>query len=180
VTTLREPDARLREPRTGTVISASVAATDRSFTVERAAPDDAEAISALLARAAPETIALDAHAVRARHGRFVIVRDDEEVVAVTALHPLDDDALEVRSVAVAPTHRGSGLGRRVVRAALDSPTARRKHVWCYTFRPGFFASLGFESAAVEDAPMPARPGRPRRLDGRERRAMHRPPREVSL
>lgn len=144
-------------------------------TIGRARDVDAPRIASLLEAAAPETIALSVAQVRARIDRFTVVRISSQVVAVTALHPLETGGVEVRSVAVDPQRRGSGLGRAVVRGALASDAARGEHAYCYTFRPGFFESLGFEPVDPDSVDVPERPDRPDRLDGRERRAMQRRP-----
>lgn len=66
------------------------------------------------------------------------------VVGCGALHVLWEDLAEVRTVAVDPTLRGSGVGHRIVSALLD--TARElgvSRVFCLTFETGFFAAHGF-------------------------------------
>ncbi|HEX5633055.1 MAG TPA: arsenic resistance N-acetyltransferase ArsN2, partial [Gemmatimonadales bacterium] len=53
---------------------------------------------------------------------FVVAREGDAVVGVAGLEPYEDTAL-LRSVAVAASHRGTGLGRRLVDRVLDDAAA---------------------------------------------------------
>ena len=77
------------------------------------------------------------------------------VVGCGALHVLWEDLAEVRTVAVDPSMRGSGIGDRIVSALLDA--ARElgvRRVFCLTFETGFFAKHGF--APIQGTPVSAR------------------------
>jgi amino-acid N-acetyltransferase len=70
-----------------------------------------------------------------------------EVVGCGALHVIWADLAEVRTLAVAPHVRGSGVGHRLLEGLLDR--ARRlgvSRVFCLTFETGFFERHGFEAA----------------------------------
>jgi amino-acid N-acetyltransferase len=79
--------------------------------LERATLADAAAVEALLAASGlPLDGAADALALG------VVARDQERVVAAAAVERFGDAGL-LRSVVVAPDHRGTGLGGEIVRAA---------------------------------------------------------------
>jgi amino-acid N-acetyltransferase len=114
-----------------------------SATIAPATPADLAAIHALL-RASELTLdGFDAHlatTLAARHG--------ERVVGCAAIEPYDGTAL-LRSVAVASDHRGSGLGARLTRAALDLAHARgARTVYLLTTTAGdYFPRFGFRPVA---------------------------------
>ncbi len=67
-----------------------------------------------------------------------------EVTGCGALHIMWEDLAEVRTVAVDPSHRGHGIGHRIVTRLLE--TARElgvRRVFCLTFEVTFFARHGF-------------------------------------
>jgi arsenate reductase len=83
----------------------------------------------------------------------VVARDGNTVIGSAALELYGDAAL-LRSVAVAATHRGRGIGERIVRAAFD--VARSRGVVAVylltTTAPEFFTGLGFRRIARADVP----------------------------
>lgn len=137
---------------------------------EPATPRDVPYIAQLLAQAAPETVERGTRDILSRLDRYLVLRsDDGQAIATTALDPIDDGRLELRSVAVDPTRRGHGLGRAIVTGAIQRAFAQGRDLYCYTFRPRFFERLGFR--AVDASELPAREGRPDELTGRRRIAM---------
>jgi len=81
--------------------------------IEHATSADAPAIEALLADAG---LPLDGAAAAFERG--VVIRERGDLVAAAAVEQFGHAGL-LRSVVVAPTHRGSGLGRTIVAAAED-------------------------------------------------------------
>jgi amino-acid N-acetyltransferase len=83
---------------------------------------------------------------------FHVVEDDGQVIACGALHVMWEDLAEVRTLAVAPSHHGRGVGSalltRLLEAARDLGVSR---VFCLTFETEFFARHGFEP--VSDVPV---------------------------
>ena len=79
--------------------------------------------------------------------------DDDHVVGCGALHVMWEDLAEIRTVAVAPEHRGLKIGHRIVAALIDAArdlgVAR---VFCLTFETRFFGSFGF--VPIDGAPVP--------------------------
>lgn len=107
--------------------------------------------------------------------RFRALRDVEgRPVACGAVVPLDDERVELRGIAVMPTHRGEGLGARVVDGLVDLAEADGHQVMCVTRCPSFFRRLGFRRLGFGPA-APSWLNRRRQLvDGDGRCAMARP------
>lgn len=75
---------------------------------------------------------------------FFVIEEDGEIVACTALHINWANLAEVKSVAVAEHCQRRGFGRQLVNACIEE--ARELGVatlFCLTYRPDFFHSLGF-------------------------------------
>jgi amino-acid N-acetyltransferase len=75
---------------------------------------------------------------------FYVYEDDGKLLGTTALHIVWEDLAEVRSVAVAENMFRSGIGSKLVQECINE--ARQlglKRVFCLTYRPDFFSSLGF-------------------------------------
>jgi N-acetylglutamate synthase-like GNAT family acetyltransferase len=90
-------------------------------------------------------------------GGYVVARSGSNVVAVAGLEIHGDVGL-LRSVAVLPARRGSGLARRLVD---DRLRAAREHslraVYLLTTTASdYFRGLGFEDRARAEAPEPLR------------------------
>jgi amino-acid N-acetyltransferase len=84
---------------------------------------------------------------------YVVAEDDSLVVGCVALHVAWQDLAEVRSLVVADSHRGCGIGSMLVEAAFRS--ARElgiRRLFVLTFVRDFFATFGFELA--DKAKMP--------------------------
>jgi amino-acid N-acetyltransferase len=82
----------------------------------------------------------------------VAVADDDVVVGCGALHVMWEDLAEVRTLAVAPSYRGQGVGAALLTRLLGA--ARElgiRRVFCLTFETEFFAHHGFE--AIAEVPM---------------------------
>ncbi|WP_100348975.1 amino-acid N-acetyltransferase [Luteimicrobium subarcticum] len=76
-----------------------------------------------------------------------------QVVGCGALHVMWDDLAEIRTLAVAPTHRGTGTGHLLVEALLDRARALGlSRVFCLTFEVAFFERHGFHE--IEGTPVP--------------------------
>lgn len=109
--------------------------------IEPARPDDLAGVADLLRRVRLPTDGLAEH-----RATLLVARDARGIVGSAALEVYQDGAL-LRSVAVAPEHRGSGLGERLTRAALDLARRRRvADVYLLTeTATGFFPRFGFRS-----------------------------------
>jgi amino-acid N-acetyltransferase len=79
---------------------------------------------------------------------FFVAVEDGDVVGCGALHVMWEDLAEVRTLAVAPSHHGRGVGAALLARLLDA--AREvgvSRVFCLTFETEFFGRHGFEAVA---------------------------------
>jgi amino-acid N-acetyltransferase len=116
---------------------------------------DVRAMRALVAPLAEQRVLLQKEAVAYYEsvGDFVVAERDGEVVGCGAVHVLWEDLAEIRTLAVASSALGHGIGTRI----LDSLVARAvdlgvERLFCLTFETEFFARHGFapiEGQAVE-------------------------------
>lgn len=86
---------------------------------------------------------------------FVVAEDaDGRVVGCAGVHVLWEDLAEVRTLAVSPSVRGTGVGRLLLSAAIRRGRELGvQRMFCLTFQVDFFAAAGFvpigEEAVVE-------------------------------
>ena len=85
---------------------------------------------------------------------FVIAEDQAGVVVgVCGLHLCWEDLCEIRSLAVLPEYRGQGWGIRLTEACLsEAVTLGFNKVFALTYRPEFFARLGFRQVGKQMLP----------------------------
>ncbi len=87
---------------------------------------------------------------------FVVVFEGELLLGCGALHFYTPHSAEVRSLAVDPTRKTSGVGRRIVEAleadALENGLAS---MFAFTYVPGFFRKLGFDQVDRGELPLKA-------------------------
>jgi amino-acid N-acetyltransferase len=75
---------------------------------------------------------------------FLVADLDGAVVACGALHVMWEDLAEIRTVAVEPTHRRTGLGSRILDALVERARAIGvSRLFCLTFETEFFTRHGF-------------------------------------
>jgi amino-acid N-acetyltransferase len=77
---------------------------------------------------------------------FLVAEDASgKVIACGALHVMWEDLGEVRTVAVAQSHQGTGVGKSILLSLLEKAKALGlKRIFCLTFEVEFFSKLGFE------------------------------------
>jgi len=84
---------------------------------------------------------------------FYVFEDGERVVGTVSLHICWDDLAEVRSLAVAADQEGRGVGRALVESCLEEARVLGlKRVFALTYKPGFFAKLGFHEIEKSELP----------------------------
>ena len=84
---------------------------------------------------------------------FYVFEHDGALLGTAALHIVWDDLAEVRSVAVAEEAGRKGIGSQLVQACIDE--ARQiglKRIFCLTYKPDFFAKLGFRLVDKSELP----------------------------
>ena len=116
---------------------------------ERAAPSDVQAVEAMLSAAG---LPLDGAAEAFDLG--IVAREDGGLIAAAAIEPFGAAGL-LRSVVVAPDHRGAGIGRALVASAeaLAREAGIRDLYLVTETAADWFPSLGYETVerAVADA-----------------------------
>jgi amino-acid N-acetyltransferase len=102
--------------------------------------EDLDAIKSLLLANALPTAGVDDH-----WKTFLTARDDDRLVGCAGAEAYQFAAL-IRSVAVDPEHRSSGIGRRLVRQLLDRLASRglREFYLLTTTAEGYFKKRGFK------------------------------------
>ncbi len=85
---------------------------------------------------------------------FTVAEADGEVVGCCALEVVWADLAELKSVAVTPARKGTGIGRALVTDAIEQ--ARRlgvSRLFALTLEPKFFQKMGFKVLEKDDLPM---------------------------
>ncbi|UQA93918.1 amino-acid N-acetyltransferase [Streptomyces halobius] len=120
----------------------------KGLTVRRARTGDVPAVRRLIDAYSRDGILLDKATVTLYEDiqEFWVAERDEdgEVVGCGALHVMWEDLAEVRTLAVDPQLKGSGVGHQVLDRLLR--TARRlgvRRIFCLTFEVDFFVKHGF-------------------------------------
>ncbi len=117
-----------------------------------ASPDHAEAISALLQPYVPQGIVLPrpVEEIRRLHADFLVALVGDRVVGAVALRDFGAGLQEVRSLVVDPASAGSGLGSRLVAAAVVAAAeSGANRVFALTLRPRLFVRLGFRQVDMD-------------------------------
>jgi amino-acid N-acetyltransferase len=120
--------------------------------IRAALPTDRAQVLALLADAD-----LSSGGVAADLAGFVVAEDQGRVVGVAGLERYERDGL-LRSVAVAESHRGSGLGARLTHRVVEEAESRGLEglYALTTTAEWYFPRLGFERITREQVPGPVR------------------------
>ncbi len=81
---------------------------------------------------------------------FTVAEEDGKIVGVGALHMVWDQLAEVRSLAVQPDKKRSGIGRRIVDTLTEEAVIYGiGTMFTLTYQPEFFQSLGFHEVPKE-------------------------------
>lgn len=111
------------------------------ITISPASAADVAAIKTLLVASDLPTAGVDDH-----WKTFLVARDGDAIVGCGGAEAYHFAAL-IRSVAVKPEHRGSGIGRRLVRQLLDRLASRglREFYLLTTTAEEYFKKRGFKT-----------------------------------
>ena len=125
------------------------------ITYRRATFDDVENIHKLLNDYAHEGLMLP----RARNAIYETLRDyivaieNNRLIGCGALHFVWDRLAEIRSLAVDPERKTSGIGRNIVHLLEKEGIERGvKMFFTLTYQPGFFAKCDYIETAKEKLP----------------------------
>lgn len=76
---------------------------------------------------------------------FVVAEQAGEVIGCGALHVIWEDLAEVRTLVVAQSHRGNGVGAKMLERLLENALSLGvQRVFCLTFEVDFFSKFGFQ------------------------------------
>ncbi|MDA8226208.1 MAG: N-acetyltransferase [Desulfitobacterium hafniense] len=84
---------------------------------------------------------------------FLLMEEENKIIAVGSLHILWDDLAEIRALAVAEDYIGRGVGTKLVNSLIEE--ARElgcPQVFALTYQPEFFKKCGFTLINKEDMP----------------------------
>ena len=122
--------------------------------IRPARTSDIKGIRALIDSYAPQGRVLTKETVTLYESvqEFTVAIENDQVIGCGALHVLWEDLAEVRTVAIAESLRGKGIGHKI----LDSIVERAenlgiKRIFCLTFETHFFGAHGFE--IIEGTPV---------------------------
>lgn len=84
---------------------------------------------------------------------FVVAETDGQIVGCGSLAVVWKDIAEVRSIAVHPDYHRRGIGRAIVEILLqDARELELPRVFCLTYQPEFFKTLGFRDVDKHELP----------------------------
>lgn len=124
------------------------------LTIRPALPSDVRTVRALVEPYAQRRILLAKELVGYFEAvqEFLVAEADGVVVGCGALHVMWDDLAEIRTLAVAPEHLGTGVGHELLTALVERAAALGlRRVFCLTFEVDFFRRHGFEE--IEGIPI---------------------------
>lgn len=113
----------------------------------RACITDVEAISDLLEQYASVDLMLQRPkaVLYERVREFVVVEEENKIVAMGALSIIWKDLAEIRSLAVRDDYRGKGLGKAITEKLIEEAKVLGiEKVFALTYQVDFFKKLGFE------------------------------------
>ena len=123
--------------------------------VERARISDAEEMHKLINYFADkgEMLARSLSEIYENIRDYLVVRQDERVIACAALHVMWSDLAEIKSVAVAENSQEQRIGSQLVEACLKEARALGiPTVFCLTYKPAFFERFGFSQLDKMELP----------------------------
>ena len=84
---------------------------------------------------------------------YFVVRDGERVIACAALHIIWSDMAEIKSLAVVEESQKHGIGVQLVKSCLrEAKQLGIPTVFCFTYKPAFFESVGFSQLDKMELP----------------------------
>lgn len=128
------------------------------MTLRKAVMADIPAMLALINAYARDGIMLPRNEFEISEGirDFTVALEGGSLLGCAALHFYGPTVAEVRSLAVAPDTKGSGVGRRLVEALeAEARQFQLESLFAFTYVPGFFRKLGYVEVERGDLPLKA-------------------------
>jgi amino-acid N-acetyltransferase len=116
--------------------------------IRRARTADVKVIRAIVAPMAESRVLIAKEAVTYYEAvqQFRVAEVDGQVVGCGALHVMWEDLAEIRTLAVLPQAKGSGVGSALLEALVgDARDLGVERLFCLTFEVDFFTRHGFEA-----------------------------------
>ncbi len=90
----------------------------------------------------------------AQHIRsYILAKEDDKTVGFGALHIHTQKLGEIRSLIVAPTYRGAGIGKSIVSDLVEEGKKLfLEQIFTLTYQKEFFLSMGFKEIPKESLP----------------------------
>lgn len=123
--------------------------------IRRARTADVRGIRTLVGPLAARRVLASKEAVTYYEGvhEFRVAEVEGSIVGCGALHVMWEDLAEVRTLAVAPSHLGTGLGGRILEQLIDDARDLGvSRLFCLTFETEFFTRHGFSVIAGQAVP----------------------------
>ncbi len=87
---------------------------------------------------------------------FMVAYDGNKLAGCGALHFYSPQIGEIRSLAVAESHKTAGIGRLIVESLVyEAKTYGLDAAFAFTYVPGFFAKVGFNEVERGELPLKA-------------------------
>ena len=84
---------------------------------------------------------------------FLIIENEENIIAVGSLHIIWGDLAEIRALAVSEQYQRQGLGKRLVEALLgEAKELGCPRIFTLTYQPEFFERCGFKLINKDEMP----------------------------
>ncbi|MDD5543988.1 MAG: N-acetyltransferase [Acidobacteriia bacterium] len=133
-----------------------VAAAPPAISIRPARLTDATVIQAIIEGYAKERLMLPRTLMQIYEQvrDYAVAEEAGQVIGTGALHCYWEDLAEIRSLAVASTHKSQGIGRDIVLHLLDE--ARQLNissVFAFTYVPRFFEKFGFQEVPHTSLPL---------------------------
>jgi len=85
---------------------------------------------------------------------FIVAEIEGQIVGCCALEIIWADLAEIKSLAIMEKYKGTGIGRKIVTAAIEkAKEIGIIKVFALTLEPNFFLKIGFEIVEKETLPM---------------------------
>ena len=85
---------------------------------------------------------------------FIVAEEENEIIGCCALEIIWADLAEIKSLAIVRERKGTGIGRKIVTAAIEKAAEIGiLKVFALTLEPDFFLKNGFEIVEKDTLPM---------------------------